>query len=414
MQVLLADRALLGADLTPVDRAAVVVGDDGAIAWSGREADLPVDLPAGTARAAARRHLGDVTLMPGLIDAHVHLGFDGGPAPVARMMAEDDGAQVELMLRSARELLSVGVTTARDLGGRQFLGTTVREAIATGAARGPRLVVSGPPITITGGHCWFMGGEADTVDEVRTMVHHQHHHGVDLIKVMASGGNMTQGSAPWQAQFEAEPLQTIVAEAHRMGMKVAAHVHSAEAIARSLDAGVDTLEHCSFQVRGGTFETVPDIAARIAATGVFVSPTVSFRVPELLALMGAADLPVSDLYRRGARIIASTDAGIDDVAHYGYVGGLQALSSFGPAPPEILHAATTTAAEALGLGDRAGQLTPGYAADIIAVGGDPRTDLAVLEDLRLVMTNGQEFTPDPLPAIEPLPADYLPMNLRSS
>src|SRR5699024_6680161 len=147
--------------------------------------------------------------------------------------------------------------------------------------------------------------------------------------------------------------------------------HGAEAITRALDAGVDTLEHCSFQVRGGTFEVVPEIAARIAAAGVMVSPTVSFRVPEILALMGVRDLPVSDLYRRGARIIASTDAGIDDVAHYGYVGGLQALSDFGLPPVEVLHAATTRAAEALGLGDRTGQLAAGYAADLIAVGGDP-------------------------------------------
>src|SRR5699024_3194486 len=179
VQVLFADRALLGPGLAKVQNAAVVIDDD-VITWAGPAADLP-----GPARASGVtvRRLGDVTVLPGLIDAHVHLGFDGGPTPVQRMRAEDDAAQVALMLRSARELLSVGVTSARELGARGYLDVAVRDAIAAGTARGPRLVVSGPPITITGGHCWFMGGEADSVEEVRRMVRQHHKRGVDLIKV---------------------------------------------------------------------------------------------------------------------------------------------------------------------------------------------------------------------------------------
>src|SRR5258708_15380446 len=105
--------------------------------------------------------------MPGLIDSHVHLGFDGGPNPVARMRGETDGQQLVLMLRSARELLGVGVTTARDLGARGYLDVVVRDAIAEGLARGPRLVVAARPITVTGGHCWVMGGEAHSEDYLR-------------------------------------------------------------------------------------------------------------------------------------------------------------------------------------------------------------------------------------------------------
>jgi len=164
--------------------------------------------------------LGDVTLLPGLIDAHVHLGFDGGPGPVARMRAEPEAEQLILMLRSARELLRAGVTTARDLGARAFLDVAVRDAIARGTADGPRLVTAARPITPAGGHCWFMGGECDSPDELRRMVRLHHRMGADLIKVMATGGFMTEGPAPWHAQFTAGELRIVGEEAHRLGRRV--------------------------------------------------------------------------------------------------------------------------------------------------------------------------------------------------
>src|SRR5262249_59188004 len=157
----------------------------------------------------------DSTIMRGLIDSHVHLGLDGGPTPVARMRAETDEQQLVLMLRSARDLLGVGVTTARDLGGRGYLAVVVRDAIASGLARGPRMVVAASPVTVTGGHCWFMGAEADSEDDLRRMVRTHHKHGADLIKVMATGGVMTAGSAPWYAPFTTPQLALDVAGARR-------------------------------------------------------------------------------------------------------------------------------------------------------------------------------------------------------
>ena len=217
--------------------------DGDRIAWVGREADLSPDrYPADT----PVRALGPVTVLPGLIDCHVHLAFDGGPAPVTRMRAEDDARQVALMTRNARRLLSVGVTTARDLGCRGYLGVSVRDAIADGTLRGPRLLTAGPPLTVTGGHCWFMGAEVDTEQDVRRMVRRHHKHGVDLVKLMSTGGFMTEGSAPWFAQFEPAEVRAAVEEAHRVGKRVAAHVHGVVGIERALDAGVDTLEHCTF------------------------------------------------------------------------------------------------------------------------------------------------------------------------
>lgn len=408
MKVLFADRVLAGPELSLVDHGAVVV-DGETISWVGREADLSTDRYAPDAEV---RRLGDVTLLPGLIDCHVHLAFDGGPAPVERMTAENDAAQVALMLRSARELLSVGVTTARDLGARGYLDVAVRDAIADGTARGPRMLTAGSPITVTGGHCWFMGGEADTADQVRHMVRRHHKMGVDVIKIMSTGGFMTAGSAPWHAQFSVDQLRAAVEEAHRLGKKVAAHAHGVEGIERALTAGVDSLEHCSFVHPDGRHGVVPDLADRIAAADCYVSPTCNLRLPELRALMPDREFALGDLYRRGVRVIAGTDAGIDHTPHHGYVGGLVAMTEFGLPTTEVLVAATTRAAAALGLTGIAGQLAAGCSADVIAVGGDPRRDIAALHDLRLVLGRGTRFVPDEVPPIAPLPADFIPPFVR--
>jgi imidazolonepropionase-like amidohydrolase len=404
MQVITADLVLAGPDLTPVEHGAVLV-DGETIAWVGRQAELSADLhPPGTPTVA----LGPVTVLPGLIDCHVHLGFDGGAAPVARMTAESDALQVALMTRSARRLLSVGVTTARDLGGRGYLAVAVRDAIAAGTLRGPRVLTSGAPLTVTGGHCWFMGAEVDTTDDVRRMVRRHHKNGVDLIKVMSTGGFMTAGSAPWFAQFETAQVQAAVEEAHRVGKRVAAHVHGVVGIERALDAGVDTLEHCTFAHPDGTYRTVPELVDRIAASGAYVSPTWSLLLPLFQQWLPEREYVLEPLFRGGARIVAGTDAGIDNVPHHGFVGGLQAMAASGLPSAAVLAAATTRAADALGLATVTGALTAGLAADLIAVGGDPRHDLAALRDLRYVLARGEPFAPDPLPEIRPPRREDLP------
>jgi imidazolonepropionase-like amidohydrolase len=338
-----------------------------------------------------------------LIDSHVHLGFDGGAAPVARMQSQSDAELLVLMLHSARQLLSVGVTTARDLGARSFLDVVVRDAVATGMARGPRLVTAGPPLTVTGGHCWFMGGECDDVGDVRRRVRLHHKMGVDLIKIMSTGGFMTTGSAPWYAQFTDDQLAAAVEEAHRVDKKVAAHAHGVEGIRRSLAAGVDTLEHCSFYRPDGTNVADDELVERIVASGTYVCPTVNARLPEMLAVRGNDFVPpVTVLHGRGVQLIAGTDAGINHIPHRAYVGGLEAMAAVGVPVDEVLYAATVRAAEALGLGAVTGRLLPGLEADVIGVVGDPSADLAALHELRYVMTRGVPFTPDP---VEPFVLD---------
>jgi imidazolonepropionase-like amidohydrolase len=170
-EVLTAPRVMTG-DQT-VTLGAVVVGAQ-TVDWVGQAGALPAeyaDLP--------RTDYPGSTIMPGLIDSHVHLAFAGGPDPVGQLRRESDERLLVLMLRNARDLLGVGVTIARDLGARSYLDVVVRDAVAAGLARGPRLVVAGRPITVTGGHCWFLGGEADSLDDLRRTVRAHHKHGVE-------------------------------------------------------------------------------------------------------------------------------------------------------------------------------------------------------------------------------------------
>ena len=386
-EVLTAPRVMTG-DRTLTD-GAVVIGDR-TVDWAGPAGTLP----AGYA-ALPRTDYPESTIMPGLIDSHVHLGFDGGPSPAARMRAETDAQQLILMLRSARELLGVGVTTARDLGGRGYLGVAVRDAIAEGLARGPRLVVAASPITVTGGHCWFMGAEADSEDDLRRMVRTHHKHGADLIKVMSTGGFMTTGSAPWYAQFTAAQLAVVVEEAKRVDMPVAAHAHGIEGIRRAAAAGVSTLEHCSFVTETNERRFDEPLAAMIAERGIVVCPTVNVNAPYVKELTGVVvGEHLATMHEMGIRIIAGTDAGIDNTPHHQYAGGLEYLVKLGFRPDEVLAMATTGAAAALGVDGVTGRLAPGYEADLIVVDGDPLADITALGRLRRVIARGRDYVPD--------------------
>ena len=386
-EVLTAPQVITG-DQTVTD-GAVVIGDL-TLDWAGPAGALPAEYAT-----PPRTDYPGSTIMPGLIDSHVHLGFDGGPNPAARMRSETDEQQLVLMLHSARDLLGVGVTTARDLGARAYLDVVVRDAIAAGLARGPRMVVAARPVTVTGGHCWFMGGEADSEDELRRMVRTHHKHGADLIKVMSTGGFMTTGSAPWYAQFTRAQLAVIVEEAGRVDKPVAAHAHGIEGIHRAVEAGVTTLEHCSFVTETNERRFDEPLAAMIAERGIFVCPTINVNAPYVAELTGiVVGEHLKAMHEMGVRLIAGTDAGIDNTPHHQYVGGLEYLVTLGFRPADVLAMATTEAAAALGVDAITGRLAPGFDADLIVVDGDPSTDIAALGKLRRVIARGRDYLPD--------------------
>jgi imidazolonepropionase-like amidohydrolase len=256
-------------------------------------------------------------------------------------------------------------------------------------------VAAGPPVTVTGGHCWFMGGEADSEDDLRRLVRTEHKHGADLIKVMATGGFMTTGSAPWYAQFTTGELAVIVAEARRVDKPVAAHAHGLEGIRRAAEAGVSSIEHCSFVTETNERYFDERLAARIAEQGIYVCPTINANAPYVAKLTGiAVGQYVKALYDLGVRIIAGTDAGIDNTPHHQYAGGLEYLVTLGFTPAQVLAMATTEAAAALGVEAVTGRLSAGYEADLIVVDGDPLTDITAVSRLRRVVARGRDYVPD--------------------
>lgn len=336
------------------------------------------------------------TLMPGLIDLHVHLAFDASADPVAALAGRDDSAALAAMAAAGRVALRGGVTTVRDLGDRDYLSLALR-----GTGDLPTIVAAGPPITTPAGHCHFLGGQTEPVPEaLRAAVRERADRGVDIIKVMASGGTMTPGTRQEVAQFTPDLLRALVDEAHRLGLPVTAHAHGTSAIRSALDAGVDGMEHVSFWSADG-IDDPGDLIGRIVdsrvavgltggtvpAPGVTPPPAVAMRIPRIIA-------NVRSLYEAGANLLIGTDAGIGlpkphDVLRF----ALQQSALIGMAPATALRLATSTAAAACGLATSKGRLAPGFDADILAVDGNPLADLAALHNIRAVLAKGIQIPP---------------------
>ncbi|MGW3056451.1 amidohydrolase family protein [Streptomyces goshikiensis] len=386
-----AGRILTGnADLT--DGAVLV--RDGIIAAVGPRPDIE----AQTSSGETRQDFPDSTLLPGLIDAHVHLVFDAGADPVATMQEASDEDLLEGMRKRADQLLATGVTTVRDLGDRGGLGLRLAREITAGAATGPRIIGAGAPVTPPGGHCWFLGGEVSNADEARTLVRRNTADGAKVIKVMAGGGGLTKGGAPsWKSQFGAEELAVVVEEAHQAGLKVAAHAHGTDAITDAVTAGVDTIEHCTWMTEDG-FDLREDVLTQIVEKGIYVCPAVSphwrmlprFFGEEKAAAMFAL---VQRMAESGARLIAGTDAGVQRAGFDGIVGALSFYEHLGVSRDRILAMATAEAAAALGVGDQTGRIAPGHSADLLLVDGNPLEDLSALGAVRAVFTNGRQHQP---------------------
>ena len=345
-------------------------------------------------RDAFRAFFPNGTVLPGLIDSHVHLAFDASEHPVESLSESNDETLFEAMASRARRLLDLGVTTVRDLGDRAGLAIKLRNAIASGILPGPRILSAGAPITSEGGHCWFLGGEVEGIDEIRDHVRRARFNGADLIKVMATGGRLTPGGPPpWMPQFSERELHEIVTEARRYALPVAAHVHGTESIRSAVAAGVDTLEHCRWMTETG-LDAPQAIVAEIVRKGIYICPTINSNWETLFARVGRSygqDLLaiMARHHEDGVLYIGGSDAGIPGIDVGDYSRGLMSYTQIGLTEAEVIQAATVRAADALGMATQIGQIAPGLRADLLVVEGNPLRSLSALQSVLLVMIDGR-------------------------
>ena len=341
-----------------------VVLDGQSIGREGDDVDEVIDLDGAT-------------LLPGLVDTHQHLVFDGIGTFEEQVAPHDDEALRERAHAHARKALAAGVTTLRDLGDRGYVTLGLRGLDDVGT-----ILCSGPPLTRVQGHCWYLGGEADGEEALRAAVRERTARGCDVVKIMVTGGHGTPGFPMWESQYTTEEVAAVVGEATRAGLPVAAHCHGLAGIESSLAAGVSSIEHCTY-IGGPDGRSTPsdDLLDRLTAAGVGVSVSLgnapSDLEPPLFVRENMATLigAITGLLDRGAALCIGTDAGIappkpHDVLPWAHVqmtgGGIDAVVS--------LRAMTATSAAVVGLGTSKGRLQPGFEADVLAVDGDPLTD----------------------------------------
>ena len=371
----------------------VIQGDK--IASVGAGAQVPAD--------ATVIELPNATVLPGLIDAHTHVTFN--PNFGYSQLADSVSREALTGAHNARVTLEAGFTTIRNVGARGYADVALRDAINARDVPGPRMLVSGPALSITGGHCdnnllpfeyhRTSDGVADGVEAVQHKTREIIKYGADLIKICATGGVLSKGDNPQHSQYTLDEMKAIVTDAHRLGRKVAAHAHGAEGIRWASMAGVDSIEHGSY---------IDDAAiAEMKKNGTYLVPTLYLMdwfyenaekigtPPDLIAkgkeVMPAARKNVARAFAAGVKVGFGTDAAV-------YPHGMNAhefavMVTLGLTPLQAIQSATINDADLLGWSDKVGTIEPGKWADIIAVDGDPLADVTTLERVKFVMKGGE-------------------------
>lgn len=340
--------------------------------------------------------LSGLTILPGLINCHTHLCLGGEADPIRRLAGESPFLTTLRAAAHARATVEAGVTTIRDMGGREYVDLAIKRAVEERLIMGPRMLVAGKPVMMTGGHGHWMGREADGPDEVRKAVREQLKAGVDLIKLIATGGVMTPGVEPGSPQLSLEELRAAVEEAVKAGRRTAAHAQGSQGIAHAIAAGIDTIEHgisLTEEIVARMLERevtlVPTLIApnRIATEGI-AAGIPEFMVRKSQAVTGNHIQSFQLAHKSGVPIACGTDAGTPLNPHGSVVPELELMVKYGMTPLEAIRSATALAAQAIGLGELVGRVAPGLRADLVAVEGNPAGDVRDLERVKLVLVDG--------------------------
>ena len=361
------------------------------------------DLPKGMEVVDLQGH----TVLPGLIDMHVHLTSGGGYHGYESLKLTDERRAILGVVHAETTLLA-GFTTVRNVGAGSFGDVALRDAINEGDIPGPRMLVSGPPIGITGGHCsdnnllppeYGITGEgvADGPWAARTAVRTNIKYGADLIKTCSTGGVMSKGTKVGAPQYTVEELTALVDEAHSRGLKVASHAHGAEGIINALIAGADTIEHASFINDEGIALSIErgaalsmDIYVTEYILGEGASAGILEESLEKERKTGATQRSnFTKAVNAGATLVFGSDAGV--YPHGQNAKQFSRMTRFGMTPLQAIQSATITAAEVLGLEYDVGKIKAGYAADFVAVKGNPLQNIELLEEPAAVIKGGVRY-----------------------
>lgn len=332
-------------------------------------------------------------ILPGLIDCHVHLVWNGSADPQSIIKNEENDRIALEAYKHALDTLKLGVTTVRDLGAPDRTVLHVRNVIDSGLLLGPTIIASGAPICMTGGHVYYLGYESDGPDEVRKNTRRVLKEGADLVKVMATGGIYTKGEEPGSVQLTIEELSAAKEEALKKNKKVSAHADGIEGIMNCLEVGIDTIEHGIYADRQaleimknqGTF-LVPTMAVM---RQLISSPDIpAYALEKAKQVVGPHFSMLQEAVQIGVKIATGTDCGSPLTPPRYYYDELAIMHEAGMSEMEVIKASTNVAAECLGIEDQRGSISPGKFADLLIVDSNPLNDLNSLRGDKLVMKNG--------------------------